>query len=218
MARAAHVLMRSLTDTETPPLSRRCFSAAANLQSHSCVDDMGCCESSDEPMAEPPLPPLKPGVTRICVAGNSMSQHVGRARKIAGVIAHKFPERYEFWMRLGMDHYAYITAKTAPITFPEHLKGHETLPFVWLQTTENAFEPIGGRSHLAQWALERFPNDPDIAPVAAQETVPGCCCDGDNFHAFGCCAWTDVRFEPTVGVKAATAYGPGADSNPLLHN
>jgi hypothetical protein len=41
------------------------------------------------------------------------------------------------------------------VPFPDHLKGHQTSPFVWLETSstngENKITPIGGGDRFREW-------------------------------------------------------------------
>jgi hypothetical protein len=49
------------------------------------------------------------------------------------------------------------------VPFPDHLKGHGSMPFCWLERGANAeIEPIGGCDHLTAWARAKFPNEPEI--------------------------------------------------------
>ena len=37
------------------------------------------------------------GITRICVAGFTLSHHTGRARDLADAVVQAFPDRFESW-------------------------------------------------------------------------------------------------------------------------
>jgi hypothetical protein len=42
----------------------------------------------------------------------------------------------------------------------EHLKGHGTTPFCWLEKgDDHAITPLGGRDYLAAWTRETFKED-----------------------------------------------------------
>ena len=126
--------------------------------------------------------PVPEGKTRICVAGCKVCDHAGRARRLADFIARKYPNEYETWFYFDsakfFDYFNYETFGKVP--FPEHLKGHSTSPFCWLEKGNNNIDPIGGRSHLAEWAEKTFPNDKDIIECAKSSWT-----FGDVFHAFG---------------------------------
>ena len=96
----------------------------------------------------------------------------------------------------GDGYFPYIQRKTANIEFPDHLKGHSTMPLVWLENGENkTWTVIGGRSHLADWAIKTFPNDKEIVETAKgfnpMETFhEGYCCRSDEVedpHMFSTC-------------------------------
>lgn len=117
-----------------------------------------------------PVPPRKPvpaGKTRICIAGFTLSTHTGRARRIIGIIAKKYPDKFESWMYFasGKEYYAFLKQTFDDIPFPPHLKGHDSSPFVWLEhpsESGNRIEPIGGRSHLCEWVGKTFPEDKEL--------------------------------------------------------
>jgi len=120
--------------------------------------------------------------TRICVAGYKMSNHTGRARRIAALIARKYPNDYETWFYFdgASCYYHFLQVTFDPVPFPDHLKGHASSPFVWLETGNLDIKPIGGRSHLAEWAIKTFSNDEEIVACASKTWS-----FGDIFH--NCC-------------------------------
>jgi len=120
-----------------------------------------------------PVPSRKPvpvGKTRLCIAGYKISHHTGRARTIIGLIAKKYAADYESWMYFasGSDFEAFLKVTFDPVPFPDHLKGHGSSPFCWIETYDAAapngikIEPLGGRSHLCPWVLQRFPGDEEL--------------------------------------------------------
>ena len=123
--------------------------------------------------------------TRLCVAGMSISSHAGRARRIAALIARKYPKDYETWFYFDTPgpFYHFTTTTFENVPFPDHLKGHDSSPFCWLETRDksgdNIIEPLGGRSHFAEWAIRTFKNDSEIVDCAS--TTFSC---ADIFH--GC--------------------------------
>jgi hypothetical protein len=61
-----------------------------------------------------------------------------------------------------------VEVKFDPVPFPEELKGHQTSPFVWLETStasgENKITPIGGGDRFRAWVAENesLRNVPEI--------------------------------------------------------
>ena len=116
-----------------------------------------------------PLPPRNPvpeGKTRICVAGYKVSPYTGHARATAAAIAAAHPDSYESWYYFDSSapFYAFLKETFDPVPFPPHLKGHASSPFVWLERgATNEITPIGGDSHLSEWALAQ----PDLAATDA---------------------------------------------------
>jgi len=131
----------------------------------------------------PPSNPVPQNKLRICVAGYKISTHTGRARRLAALIASKYPDSYETWFYFdGSDYYYnFLKEKFDPIPFPEHLKGHSSSPFVWFERgSKCGIEPIGGRSHFAEWVMKQFVNDEEIIKCAS---VSWTC--SDIFHNSG---------------------------------
>jgi hypothetical protein len=139
---------------------------------------MGCNQGIPHHNA-PPRTPVPNNKTRICVSGFKVSHHTGRARKIAALIASKYPDKYETWFYFdSSDCWRFFLKETFDtITFPEHLKGHSTSPFVWFERENDVIEPIGGRSNLAEWALKQFQEDKEIIECASVDWS-----FGDLFH------------------------------------
>eukprot|EP00759_Apiculatamorpha_spiralis_P035030 PhF_6_TR36049/c0_g1_i2/m.52297 len=124
-------------------------------------------------MTIPPRTPVPPGKTRICIAGYKVSTHTGRARSIASLIAQRYPGEYETWFYFTWPSkfHAFTQTEFANVTFPPHLKGHGTAPFVWLEKSGSGegILPLGGREHFIQWVVNTFPND---AVIKAECTTP----------------------------------------------
>jgi len=116
--------------------------------------------------------------TRICVAGFFISNHTGRARRLAAMIARKYPKEYETWFYFDSPgcYYHFLQETFDNVPFPQHLKGHDSSPFVWFETGKNVIEPIGGRSHFAEWAINRFKNDAEIVECASTDWSLGDIC------------------------------------------
>jgi len=107
----------------------------------------------------PPSPPVPPGKIRLCIAGFHISPHTGRARKIASLIARKFPDQYETWYVWGSssEYESFIIERTRDVPFPPELKGHGSSPFVYLeQGASKTTTPIGGREQLAQLGAQEL--------------------------------------------------------------
>jgi len=132
-----------------------------------------------EAKAVPPRKPVPAGKIRICEAGYNASPHTGRARQIIGYIAAKYPNEYESWFYFdaGDKYFKFLHDMFDNVTFPAHLKGHATSPFVWLETGANEINTlIGGRADLAAWVKTKFPNDKELLELAGKWTF------GDTFH------------------------------------
>lgn len=85
----------------------------------------------------PPFNPIPAGKKRICVAAfqvNSWIVAAHGARMIAAEIQRVHPDEYETWFYFTNkdNFYSFLKEKFDPVPFPEHLKGHETSPFVWI--------------------------------------------------------------------------------------
>jgi hypothetical protein len=132
-----------------------------------------------------PRTPVPAGITRVCVAGYRVSPYTGRARQIAAHLAAKHSDSYESWFYFssGGDFYAFTAATFESVPFPEHLKGHASSPFCWLETADpnapgqNVITPIGGCDHLQKWAKEKYPDDAEL-----QRLCSGVSFWYDSFH------------------------------------
>jgi len=158
----------------------------------------------------PPSPPVPPGKIRLCIAGFHISPHTGRARKIASLIARKFPDQYETWYVWGSssEYESFIIERTRDVPFPPELKGHGSSPFVYLeQGASKTTTPIGGREQLAQWVLKNF-TDQEIVALASEWKI------GDTCHDACCCKLTEPEYQPTCGQQSSPLIG-GAKPNSL---
>ena len=134
---------------------------------------MGGGDSKPNP---PPSRPVPSGKIRICIVGFKLCPPAGKAHELAGMIAEKLPDMYVltfippplspshsisyetwyYWDASG-PFYAFTAEKFADVSFPEHLKGHSSSPFVWLEhpssdgSGKNSIEPIGGCDHFCEW-------------------------------------------------------------------
>ena len=109
-------------------------------------------------MSLPPRNPVPANKTRICVSGYKISPYTGHARATAAAIAEAFPDKYETWFYFAPsnDFYAFLKATFDDVPFPEHLKGHASSPFVWLEAgAKNEITPVGGDSHLSQYVQDK---------------------------------------------------------------
>ena len=107
-------------------------------------------------MSRPPRNPVPEGKTRVCVAGYKISPYTGHARATAALIAAAYPDTYESWFYFDSsdNFYGFLKETFDSVPFPPHLKGHASSPFVWLERgATNEITPIGGDSHLSEWAL-----------------------------------------------------------------
>ena len=134
------------------------------------------CSHSNTPHTAPPRNPVPLGITRLCVAGFWQSFHAGRSRSIAHLIAQKFPVQYETWFYFDSCYkfYDFTAATFADVTFPAHLKGHSSSPFVWIERTPgNVIEPVGGREEFAAWVLSKaeLAADADIKRAASTWSI-----------------------------------------------
>jgi glutathione S-transferase len=99
------------------------------------------------------------------------------------------------------------------VTFPAHLKGHATSPFVWLETGNNEISQlIGGRSDLATWAKAKFPQDKELAELCDHWKI------GDTFHDKPTSAQStaDVRVEEKKAEAPKTAAAAHTGGKLLL--
>jgi hypothetical protein len=134
-------------------------------------------------LVPPPRKPVPEGKTRICVSGFTVSHHTGRARSIAALIAQKYPDKYESWFYFttGQAYYTFLKNTFDSVPFPDHLKGHSSSPFVWLEKgAQNEIQPLGGRDYFADWAKQNFADDQQVVELASDVSVFDAFHNGDN--------------------------------------
>lgn len=95
------------------------------------------------------------GKTRICVAGYNISTYTGLARALAGAIGSRHAAQCETWFYFDKSkhYYDFLHVKFDPVPFPDHLKGHASSPFVWLERANaegnaNTIELLGGATEF----------------------------------------------------------------------
>ena len=122
----------------------------------------------------PPSGPVSEGMTRICVAGYPASPPTEHSHLLADKIAKEYPKQYETWYYWDLwSLWTFLPQRFATVTFPEHLKGHETSPFVWFERgSKNEVEPIGGDDNFTKWAKKEFPDNKVIQDYCSSK-VPG---------------------------------------------
>jgi hypothetical protein len=92
-------------------------------------------------------------------------------------------ETWFYWDTPG-HFYAFTAHKFADVSFPEHLKGHQSSPFVWIErpassgSGENAIEPIGGCDHFRTWIQKNFAGE----EVLSLRRALGCILLSVNFN------------------------------------
>lgn len=131
---------------------------------------------------EPPSSAVPAGKVRVCMVGFPMSHHTGRAHQIAAQLAAKVPNEVETWFywAKSAEFYAFTEKRFASVPFPDHLKGHGSSPFVWLEEPPkaggqgNATTPIGGRAEFVAWIQKTYPQllDADKEFAKLVETGP----------------------------------------------
>lgn len=162
---------------------------------------------SSESKPVPAFPPIAPGKQRICVAGYTTSHHTGRARAVAHKLATLNPSLFETWFYFAgsSDYYKFLKEKFDPIPFPDHLKGHASSPFVWIEENggeagNNKITPIGGRDHFCKWLQQ---NHADI--VAGDKELQTLVTTGPSLW---CEVFHDGKGAPQPTVAAAAAATP----------
>ena len=130
----------------------------------------------------PPRPAVRPGRTRVCLAGFSISHHTGRATNIVRAIVAAHPAEYESWFYhdknfriVQPDGSCLLEEVKAELTEADRarLKDHRSSPFCWLETPGGGRKGLGGRDNLSEWALATFTDavaDAEIIELAS--TVP----------------------------------------------
>jgi hypothetical protein len=109
--------------------------------------------------------PVPEGKRRLCVAGYKTSPYTGHARELAGLIARKYSDRFESWFYFDESaaYFEFLKVTFDPVPFPPRLKGHDSSPFVWIETGPNTIaELIGGDKQFSEWAMKAFPGDKDV--------------------------------------------------------
>ena len=126
----------------------------------------------------PPAPPLKPGVDRFCVAAYSCSPPSAHAHLLADKIAQKYPDKIETYYYFSLlAYFKFLEEKFGKVSFKEigceHLKGHDTSPFVWIERDKETAEKegkkplecIGGDDKFIEFVNQHF-TDPEIIEFA----------------------------------------------------
>lgn len=136
----------------------------------------------------PPASAVPKDKIRICVAGGTHSAPSARAHYLADAIAASNPEKYETWYYFDQyEFWPFVKEKFDPVPFPAHLKGHATMPFVWLERhnpvsgATNEITPIGGSDHFAAWAQENI-EDPHVKALAKQPWSVKWYFTGKSYH------------------------------------
>ena len=128
----------------------------------------------------PPRPPVRPGRTRICLAGFSISHHTGRATNIIREITAAHPDAFESWFYFDKnfrivqpDGSCLLSDVKAELSEEDRdrLKDHRSSPFCWLETPGGARG--WGRDKLSEWALATFTDtEVDARIIQLSSTVP----------------------------------------------
>merc|ERR1711998_194744 len=153
------------------------------------IENMGASSSSthiDQPAERPPVPT---GVTRIHIAGAFVmdgwgmgSPNVGKAHRLASLIAESQPSKYQTWQYLSNSGYkAFLRPLLLEFDEAERAKQstndkgttvaqHHSTPFVWLESTDaegkKVMTALGGRDKFVEWASREFADVPAIAAAA----------------------------------------------------
>ena len=133
----------------------------------------------DQPTPMPPMPPRTPvpaNKIRICVAAFQFSHRAGRAHYLASEVAALHGDQYETWFYFNTptNYYKFLQEFFDPIPFPDRLKGHDTSPFVWLETgNDNKMELLGGLDDFQKYCSERF-KEPTILDQCVEATAANC--------------------------------------------
>lgn len=126
----------------------------------------------------PESPPLKPGVDRFCVAAYSASPPSAHAHLLADLIARKYPDKIETYYYFSMfSYFKFLEERFSKVSFAEigceHLKGHDTSPFVYIEREpvsaaaegKKPLECIGGDDKFIEFVNRHF-SDPEIIAFA----------------------------------------------------
>eukprot|EP01084_Bolivina_argentea_P035346 65579_1 len=133
-----------------------------------------------------PSTPVPKGKIRICVAAFTHSAPSANAHYMADKLVKAHPEKYETWYYFcAFSFFQFTAAKFANVDFPQHLKGHSTSPFCWLEhpsaTNENTIEPLGGSEHLREYALKNS-NNKEVQAFAKQDWKVSHYLTGESYH------------------------------------
>ena len=137
-----------------------------------------------------PSTPVPKGKIRICVAGMTHSSPTSKAHYLAAKLAKAHPDKYETWYFFdAYQFYPFTAKKFANVDFPQHLKGHGTSPFCWLEhpaadgSPENRIEPLGGSEYLSEWAIKNSESK-DVVAAAKESAGPLSMLTGRAFHCW----------------------------------
>ena len=166
------------------PLSKQLFASGA------VASALGIAYgATTKTVPTPPLStPVPAGKTRICISGYTHSAPTANAHYLADAIAKELPGQFESWYYWdATGYFPFVGEKFANVDFPEHLKGHATSPFVWIERgADNKVEPIGTADLFHAWALDQangVAGNPVVAKLAASPTaLPVSVLTGDAFH------------------------------------
>ena len=115
------------------------------------------CKQSSAVFVPPVMSRVPEGKTRIGVAGFTTCVPAAKAHFLADAIARRLPDKYETWYYFDQWTFHDFTSwYFATVAFPDHLKGHSTSPFCWLEDSKGKITPIGGSDHFSEWALQNI--------------------------------------------------------------
>jgi len=116
---------------------------------------MGSSNSTPTPHSASERPAVTTDKQRICVAGINYSPYCGRARKLASLIAERFPENFETWFYFDssscFDDFTAKTFGSSEVVFPSDVKGQSTAPFIWIESRDSV-EYVGTSDQFRTWA------------------------------------------------------------------
>jgi hypothetical protein len=135
----------------------------------------------------PKITPVPAGKTRICVSGYTHSPPTAKGRYLATALAEEFPDKFETWFYFDTGYHNFTSKRFENVDFPAHLKGHDSSPFVWLETgSDNAVQPLGGADFLSKWALDAdngVSGNAAVKALAEAVPSPAWLFSGKAFHA-----------------------------------
>ena len=130
----------------------------------------------------PKASPVPPGKIRICVAGFTHSSPTAKAHYLVDMIAKRYPDKYESWYYFDQYTFFQFTKwKFDAVPFPQHLKGHETSPFCWLEDSKGKITPLGGSEHISEWTIGNI-EDADSRKYAEEPWKVSAYLDGSAYH------------------------------------